>query len=410
MDEDRDVSSLLLWLDQNGVSTSMFCCAVHDFGRGEGRGLIAKRDIDEGEVILSMPQRFLMCYDLAFESGRLGEILKQCIKERAVFITCSAVVLLVHFLYEHMVNKDSFWKSYFPVLPKCYHNSSSFTDKLMEMLQNNSHIQEAKRLREEANTLYFHSLISFINYANEHLGNDFWPRDLIPSFEQFLWGWQTLQTRGCYFEADFKLNASSDKTGLPIKSSADNCCLIPFIDFANHSPHVDCSAGFNKETNCYEIRTHTPFKKGEQVFISYGKHGNSTLLHFYGFVTSPNPFDSICLDINPILQKFQYQTNNNKHTHSKNLKGKGKEKETEKSKQGSSEFVLRKSILKENFGLDFEGVYFIKKSSGGEEVEFSWNLFTALRVLFSTQNDIKEKNYFSAMNEEIVSEECETTV
>jgi hypothetical protein len=35
--------------------------------------------------------------------------------------------------------------------------------------------------------------------------------------------------------------------------------------------------------------TKTPFKKGDQVYISYGKHSNPVLLHYYGFAVNNNP-------------------------------------------------------------------------------------------------------------------------
>jgi len=249
--------------------------------------------------------------------------------------------------------------------------------------------------------------------SRKNFGKDFWPQHLMPSFEEFVWCWQTLQTRGCYFEAPFKLHhpLTHSSSKIPTKSSADNCCLIPFIDFANHSPHVDCTALFNKESNCYEIRSHTAFKKGDQVFISYGKHGNSTLLLFYGFVFSPNPFDSISLDISTIVKNFRGEIRE-ESSKTKNIKGKGKQKEIKKEtkpKSKEDELMIRKRILN-SFGLDFEGTFFGKNSDNVEGVEFSWNLFVVLRVLFSTQDDINKKTHMNAFDEEIVSDECEMNV
>ena len=46
----------------------------------------------------------------------------------------------------------------------------------------------------------------------------------------------------------------------------------------------------------YVIVTKTAFKKGSQVFISYGKHGNNALLSLYGFVMPSNSEDTVTLD------------------------------------------------------------------------------------------------------------------
>lgn len=50
-------------------------------------------------------------------------------------------------------------------------------------------------------------------------------------------------------------------------------------------------AGFNKDTDCYEIKTFDKYKRYSQVFISYGAHDNSHLLLEYGFVIPGNPND-----------------------------------------------------------------------------------------------------------------------
>lgn len=47
-------------------------------------------------------------------------------------------------------------------------------------------------------------------------------------------------------------------------------------------------AGFNTVRDCYEIKTFTSYKRGEQVFINYGAHSNRTLLNEYGFILPNN--------------------------------------------------------------------------------------------------------------------------
>ena len=49
----------------------------------------------------------------------------------------------------------------------------------------------------------------------------------------------------------------------------------------------------------YEIRTFQRWKKGEQVFISYGNHGNRTLAVEYGFVLPGNS----SVTLNPNLDR-----------------------------------------------------------------------------------------------------------
>lgn len=46
----------------------------------------------------------------------------------------------------------------------------------------------------------------------------------------------------------------------------------------------------------FEIKTLTPYKKGEQVYINYGPHDNLAILKEYGFVLSENTYNFVLLD------------------------------------------------------------------------------------------------------------------
>jgi hypothetical protein len=76
-----------------------------------------------------------------------------------------------------------------------------------------------------------------------------------------------------------------------------NCmALAPYLDFLNHSTDMEVDAKFNKVTRRYEIYTKTPYKKGQQVFISYGPHSNDTLFLEYGFTVKHNPHSTVQMD------------------------------------------------------------------------------------------------------------------
>ena len=56
-------------------------------------------------------------------------------------------------------------------------------------------------------------------------------------------------------------------------------------------------AGFNKESNKYEIYTVSSYKKGVQVFINYGPHDNRKLLVEYGFILPKNVHNVIPISL-----------------------------------------------------------------------------------------------------------------
>jgi hypothetical protein len=54
----------------------------------------------------------------------------------------------------------------------------------------------------------------------------------------------------------------------------------------------------------FEIKTLTPYKKGEQVYINYGPHDNLAILKEYGFVLSENCYNFVLLD-NEVWKLFE---------------------------------------------------------------------------------------------------------
>jgi hypothetical protein len=56
------------------------------------------------------------------------------------------------------------------------------------------------------------------------------------------------------------------------------------------------TSGFNPQTQSFEIKTLTPYRKGEQVFINYGPHDNQAIFREYGFVLPENEYNFVSLD------------------------------------------------------------------------------------------------------------------
>eukprot|EP00884_Botryococcus_braunii_P002855 jgi/Botrbrau1/12570/Bobra.0169s0104.1 len=67
--------------------------------------------------------------------------------------------------------------------------------------------------------------------------------------------------------------------------------MCPIIDFCNHKGTVESNVEFDYFRNELTLKINQEYKKGEQVFISYGPQGNDSLLQFYSFVETNNPFD-----------------------------------------------------------------------------------------------------------------------
>lgn len=69
--------------------------------------------------------------------------------------------------------------------------------------------------------------------------------------------------------------------------------LNPFADYFNHSSQ-GCKVEFGPDG--FEITSNQVYKKGEEIYISYGKHSNDFLLAEYGFIMDENDSDQLLLD------------------------------------------------------------------------------------------------------------------
>lgn len=107
------------------------------------------------------------------------------------------------------------------------------------------------------------------------------------TMDDYIYCWSLVNTRTFYYAPPSK--AKSKKVVDP----NENMALNPFADYFNHSSH-GCVVEFSKDG--FEITTTESIEKGEEVYISYGKHGNDFLLAEYGFVMDVNEWDDVSLD------------------------------------------------------------------------------------------------------------------
>ncbi|CAL5224402.1 g7084 [Coccomyxa viridis] len=68
--------------------------------------------------------------------------------------------------------------------------------------------------------------------------------------------------------------------------------MCPVVDFMNHNSSIQSSVEYEYFKDCFTISCAASFKKGEQVFISYGPQSNDSLLQYYGFVEPDIPHDT----------------------------------------------------------------------------------------------------------------------
>jgi hypothetical protein len=66
--------------------------------------------------------------------------------------------------------------------------------------------------------------------------------------------------------------------------------VCPYVDMFNHKSNCVSDASYNYFSGQFQLFT-SEYKKGDQVFVSYGKQSNDRLFQYYGFIEKDNPND-----------------------------------------------------------------------------------------------------------------------
>ncbi|NP_001404055.1 SET domain-containing protein 4 isoform X2 [Mus musculus] len=236
---------------------------------GTGRGLMSKASLQEGQVMISLPESCLLTTDTVIRSS-LGPYIKKWKPP------VSPLLALCTFLVsEKHAGCRSLWKSYLDILPKSYTCPVCLEPEVVDLLPSPLKAK-AEEQRARVQDL-FTSARGFFSTLQPLFAE---PVDSVFSYRAFLWAWCTVNTRAVYLRSRRQECLSAEP---------DTCALAPFLDLLNHSPHVQVKAAFNEKTRCYEIRTASRCRKHQEVFICYGPHDNQRLLLEYGFVSVRNP-------------------------------------------------------------------------------------------------------------------------
>ncbi|XP_014391114.1 PREDICTED: SET domain-containing protein 4 isoform X4 [Myotis brandtii] len=223
-----------------------------------GRGLMSKTSLQEGQVIISLPESCLLTTDTVIRSYLGAYIAKWQPPPSPLLALCTFLVAEKH------AGDQSPWKPYLEVLPKAYTCPVCLEPEVVALLPRPLEAkarEQRARVRElfTSSRGFFSSLQPLLSEAAAS----------VFSYRAFLWAWCTVNTRAVYMKRGRRQGLSAEP---------DTCALAPYLDLLNHSPAVQVKAAFNEETRCYEIRTGSGCRRHEEVFICYGPHDSRRLL------------------------------------------------------------------------------------------------------------------------------------
>ena len=314
----RIANQLLLdWLQSNDVylsERSSWMEAPHPLGllsetfdenndnEASGRGLIARRSINDGDCLLDIP------LSLCLTKAQARRILGYNVVPTSTSEYIAIALLIMHETF--MSKNESFWWPYLNILPTTEEVGPSFTwtDEELALLEGSPALVATRSLQEKLRAEYIaltdHGGI-FANNIEMFPGVDWSPlsspysiqRGNISntctgpfSFRNFLWAFTILFSRAIRLD------------GL---SGGDMIALVPYADLINHSPfstaYIQAQLGkksiFGDEQDKIVVFADRTFKKMEQIFVSYGQKSNAELLLLYGFSLDRNPFNAVEISI-----------------------------------------------------------------------------------------------------------------
>lgn len=306
-------ANLILWLtEQGGVylsDQSSWGEAPHPMvistetvdeitNESSGRGLLARRDVNDGDELLKIPMK--LCITKASARQALGNDALAADINEFLAIACQ----LIH---ERFVKgKDSFYKPYMDILPTVDEVNPTFTwsDEDLSFLQGSPVVAATKSLQMKLQREYD----ALLGNPTTGLVARFPNRFPAQHFTQDNWTWAFCML----FSRAIRLR------GL---KQGETLALVPYADLINHSPfsqaYVDARESGDwvfkdgqEEVILYADRG---YRRMEQVYISYGPKSNAELLLLYGFAVERNPFNSVdvTVSINPRTSAFLYAGKDN---------------------------------------------------------------------------------------------------
>ncbi|RNA19027.1 SET domain-containing 4 isoform X1 [Brachionus plicatilis] len=341
---DAIVRDLCAWLEENnvdlGAEKNLFL--VQSENNCEGRCVISQKDYEPNSTILEFPLKFQINYRNAFKSDSLVKFLDWYAKKHPPIgqnLKLNRLDALYLFMIEQKFAKNSFLSKFINSLPHTYDTPEYFDKSLIDSLPDCF-----KRIilkRSQKLDLKFNFISNLLHECKkESQCKDI--EDLCTNFtrDNFRWIFCSVNSR-CFHAKESeicdkneicqankyfgKIKESDGEMQRAMKCSSlaeyerclerseevrnNLCCLIPYLDFLNHSNEPNAFAFFDKDTQVFSLKSQASenldclaIRKGDQVYITYGPHDNLTLLIEYGFIINNNVYDKLSFSFDTLKE------------------------------------------------------------------------------------------------------------
>ncbi|XP_029289055.1 N-lysine methyltransferase setd6 isoform X2 [Cottoperca gobio] len=287
------LQNFLQWCNRVGLVLSNKVCVSKE-GTVAEYGMLAQDNIEEGEVLFTIPRSAL----LHQETTKVSAVLE---KESSSLESSSGwVPLLLALLYEY-TSSQSRWKPYLSLWTdfKTLDHPMFWSQEERERLLSGTGIPQAvdtdlDNIRRE----YTDVVLPFITKHPDLWNPDTHTLELYAQLVAFVMAYSFQEPQVEEDDDDDDDEEEDEKTQNPPM-------MVPMADMLNHVSNHNANLEFTPDS--LKMVSVRPIHKGEEVFNTYGQMANWQLLHMYGFTEPYQSNSNDTADI-PITNLYQVAT------------------------------------------------------------------------------------------------------
>jgi len=233
------------------------------------RGVVATKEIQKEEIIISVPKEGIITLRMA-KNSPIG----QKVLTHGISLIYPNNSLLSTYVLQERANPKTKWACLIEAMPKSVSNFPAFfTEKERSLLNGTQFLLTIDELRKDMEKDY-----------NRICG-------VAPEFAKMATVQDFMKTRALVNSRIFGTKIDGE----------ENDSIVPFADMFNYKYKSGMTHWtYNTEMKAFVVRAKENINAGEEIFVYYGNKPNSNFFQFYGFVIENNENDEVILEISPL--------------------------------------------------------------------------------------------------------------
>ncbi|ESN94930.1 hypothetical protein HELRODRAFT_193766 [Helobdella robusta] len=297
--DDEKLVAFQDWMRQEGFL--LFNVSVSKRNVASGWGLVADKDITEGDVLFTVPRSVLL------HPCTVSDELKVAIEAAGEELDSGSswVPLLLCLLHEYDKMEAAAcgfggrWQPYFNMVP-------DFDDLHLPMMWSKEELNEELKgtnllglLDRDLKSLTFefeHIVVPFVKKHPQLFNADNITLHHFKKMVSFVMAYSFTEPKKPGKDDDDDDDDDEDDVHPPM--------MVPLADILNHASENNAFIRFRPQ--CLEMLAKRNIKKNEEIFNTYGELSNEQLLHMYGYAEHPTLalYDTVDIPLNDLRETF----------------------------------------------------------------------------------------------------------